>query len=134
MVNSELCGKRGEKPPYATGFLVDDYGPLFAYWRIARAEGREDLVEKAMIQEEDVDMLVELASNRSSLGELLVILAGRFSDRIYEGLALKAVQACDYKNLDSVEAQDYIAGILAGWLVELGESMGRIRFSTRREV
>ncbi|MEB3756529.1 MAG: hypothetical protein GSR79_06700 [Desulfurococcales archaeon] len=133
-MNTNFCGKRGEKPPYATGFVVDDYGPLFAYWRIARAEGREDLVEKAMIQKDDIDMLVELASKGTSLGGLLDILTGRLSNRIDGEIALKAVQACDYKNLDSINAQHYVAKILAGWLVELGESMGRIRFSTRREV
>lgn len=133
-MNTNFCGKRGEKPPYATGFVVDDYGPLFAYWRIARAEGREDLVEKAMIQKDDIDMLVELAYKGTSLGGLLDILAGRLSNRIDGEIALKAVQACGYKNLDSINAQHYVAKILAGWLVELGESMGRIRFSTRREV
>ena len=133
-MNTNFCGKRGEKPPYATGFVVDDYGPLFAYWRIARAEGREDLVEKAMIQKDDIDMLVELAYKGTSLGGLLDILAGRLSNRIDGEIALKTVQACGYKNLDSINAQHYVAKILAGWLVELGESMGRIRFSTRREV
>ncbi|MCE4614452.1 MAG: hypothetical protein F7B60_02830 [Desulfurococcales archaeon] len=132
MANTGFCGKKGEKPPYATGFIVDDYGPLFAYWRIARSENREDLIEKALIHGSDIDMLMELASSRNSLGEFLDILSEKLSSRIDQHIALKAVQACNYKALNSLSARQYISRILAGWLVELGESTGRIVFSTRR--
>jgi hypothetical protein len=133
-VDKDFCGRRGEKPPYATGFVVDDYGPLFAYWRIARAENREDLVDKAMIQSEDIEMLVELASSGRSLGELIESLADKVSGRIDQNIALKAVEACEYKNLDALKARRLIARILAGWIIEMGESIGRIRFSTRRKM
>ena len=129
----EICGGKSEKPPFATGFIVDDYGPLFAYWRIARRKGREDLVENAMIKDEDLDLLVKQASKGGSLGDLVDNLTRILVDRIDPGVASEAVRACGYRNLDQERARYLLSRTLAGWLVELGESAGRIRFSSRRK-
>ena len=129
----EICGDKNGKPPFATGFIVDDYGPLFAYWRIARGKNREDLVENAMIKNEDLDLLVNQASKGGSLGDLVDNLTRILIDRIDPDIALEAVSACGYRNLDKGRARFLLARTLAGWLVELGESTGRIRFSSRRK-
>lgn len=129
----EICGSKSEKPPFATGFIVDDYGPLFAYWRIARRKGREDLVENAMIKDEDLDLLVKQASKGGSLGDLVDNLTRILVDRIDPGVASEAVRACGYRNLDQERARYLLSRTLAGWLVELGESTRRIRFSSRRK-
>jgi hypothetical protein len=129
----EICSDKSEKPPFATGFIVDDYGPLFAYWRIARRKGREDLVENAMIKNEDLELLVKQASNGSSLGDLVDVLTRMLLDRIDPDIAVEAVRACGYKNLDRERARHLLARTLSGWLVELGESTGRLRFSSRRK-
>jgi len=47
-------------PPFATGELVNDYEPLYRYWELLRRRGREDLLERAMLTEDDFDFLRRL--------------------------------------------------------------------------
>jgi len=123
-------GTRQEKrlPMFANGTIVSDYEPLFHYWEIARKRGREDLVDKAMLENRDFDyirrMVLEQALN---LLEVLDRLEEYFIDRIEPEIAVKALEETLGIELELEEARRRLARILAGWLLEAAQTWGIIR-------
>ncbi len=120
------------KPPFASGKIVPDYEPLFAYWEEARKEGREDLVEKAMLSESDYNGLQETARHGESLVDLWDRLTVRMTDRIDADVAAKAYGKLGMP-MTREDAREDIARILAGWLIEAGEYWRMIRLRSREE-
>jgi hypothetical protein len=109
------------KPPFASGKVVGSYEPLRRYLAEARRRGREDLVESALIREEDFDLLRRLVAFEGiSLEALLSALEERFYDRV-DGEVARAAYSSLGLTLDEERARRMIARILAGWLVESGE-------------
>jgi hypothetical protein len=109
------------RPPWASGKIVPDYGPLYAYWRIARSLGREELVEDATLKPEDFDALRRIVEEGvSNVLELLERLTDLFEPRVDEEVAEKAFEE-EGMPFRGVEARRRMASILAGWLVEAGE-------------
>ncbi len=120
-----------ERPPFATGFIVDDYRPLFEYWRAARERGLEDLVEKSMPSDSDINLLLEkIRGEKLSLGDVIEMAMDLFITRIDSKLALEAVRRAGYERIGEKDAHRMIARILAGWLIELLESSGKLRFTS----
>ena len=113
----------GEKalPPFATGRITPDYSILFEYWRVAREREREDLVEKAMLGEDDYELLREKASTTRRLGDLLEILEDIMVERVDPDIAVEAVARATGSRVDSETARRLVARLLASWLVEAGE-------------
>ncbi len=113
---------------FANGTIVSDYEPLFRYWEIARKRGREDLVDKAMLENTDFDyirrMVLEQALN---LLEVLDRLEEYFIDRIDPEIAVKALEETLGIELELEEARRRLARILAGWLLEAAQTWGIIR-------
>ncbi len=113
---------------FASGTIVSDYEPLFRYWEIARREGREDLVDKAMLENRDFDyirkMILEQALN---LLEVLDRLEEYFIERVDPGIAVKALEETLGIELELEEARRRLARILAGWLLEAAQTWGIIR-------
>ncbi len=113
---------------FATGTIVSDYEPLFRYWELARRKGREDLVDKAMLENKDFDyirrMVLEQALN---LLEVLDRLEEYFLDRIDAETAVKSLEETLGIELDPEEARRRLARILAGWLLEAAQTWGIIR-------
>ncbi|MCE4610363.1 MAG: hypothetical protein F7B17_00120 [Desulfurococcales archaeon] len=115
------------KPPFATGKIVGSYEPLRRYLEAARRRGREDLVEAALLREEDFNLLRRLASlERVSLESLLSALEERFYDRVSGEVAREAYQSLGIR-VDEESARRMMARILAGWLVESGEEWRILR-------
>jgi len=114
-----LSGPR--RPPWASGKIVPDYGPLYAYWRIARSLGREELVEAATLKPEDFEDLKRMVEEGvSNALDLLERLAVKFEARVDEEVAEKAMED-EGMPFRGADARRRIAFILAGWLVEAGE-------------
>jgi hypothetical protein len=109
-----------KKPPFASGELVGDYGPLFEYWKIAREKGREDLVEAAMLSEEDYRMLQETAYRGEEVLDLIERLTEKILDRIDPEIASEALSGYGVKAPPD-EARRFIAKLIAAWLIEAGE-------------
>ena len=115
------------KPPFATGKVVGSYEPLRRYLEEARRRGREDLVEAALLREEDFNLLRRLAAlERVSLDSLLSALEERFYDRVSGEVAREAYESLGIR-VDEESARRMIARILAGWLVESGEEWRILR-------
>jgi len=118
----------GERPPWASGKIVQDYRPLYAYWRLARRRGREDLVESAMLRDEDFRELRRLVSGGSSRAvDLVEELAGILEERVDPDVAVDALREVFGVDFDRETARRRIALILAGWLVEAGEEWGILK-------
>ncbi|MGC9072453.1 MAG: hypothetical protein ACP5HK_07195 [Acidilobus sp.] len=108
---------QGRRPPFATGELVDDYGPLYRYWEAARSRGRQDLIDRATLIEEDFDFVRRLVRSSMSMTllELMDALKVRFRERVDPSLASEAL------GVDADTAVEILSSILAGWLVEASE-------------
>lgn len=118
-------------PPFASGRIAGSYSLLFEYWRVARERGREDLVEKAMLSDEDYRRLREIASQgeRVRLTDLLDELVDYFMERVDEELAGEAAGRLGYR-ISGSDARRLIARLLASWLVEAGEYWNIIRIKS----
>lgn len=118
------------RPPWASGKMVPDYGPLYAYWRIARSLGREELVEDATLKPEDFDALKRMVEEGvPSALELVERLTKLFEHRVDEKVAERAFEE-EGLPIRGLEARRRMASILAGWLIEAGEywRILRLRF------
>ncbi len=107
-------------PPFASRELINDYEPLKAYLEIARRKGREDLVEKALLSQEDFILLSSLVRRGLSLLDLIDTLKARFMERVDGDIAREAFNSLGL-NVTTDFARERIAYILAGWLLEAGK-------------
>ncbi len=116
----------------ATGNVIDNYEPLFYYWKKARNRKREDLIEKTLIREEDLELLKSVIekSNELNLEDLLGKLSKTVLNRIDASIAKEALE--DYGiSVDEESARELIARILAGWIIEAGEIRGILKLRSR---
>jgi hypothetical protein len=123
-----LGGSRGgRRPPWASGRLAGDYELLFAYWEEARRRGREDLVEAAMLSEDDFQELRRLVEEGAgSALDLVEKLAARVEERFDPDVAAAAASRLGLP-AGGGEARRILARLLASWLVEAGEAWGILR-------
>jgi hypothetical protein len=117
-------------PPFATGKVVSDYTPLFLYWERARAEGREDLVEKSMLSEDDFKFIEGLVKSSPSMTllELVDAIMTRFQGRVDPGVASRALGEPEDV------AVERLLFIIAGWLVEAAESFMMLGLRSRYQM
>lgn len=104
---------------------------LRRYLELARARGREDAVEGAVLGEEDYRLLrrlVEEAGGRVSAEELLEALAERLVERVDPEIAREALREAGVP-ADEETARRIIARLLAAWLLEAGDYWGFVRLS-----
>ncbi len=117
-------------PFLANGSVVGDYTPLFQYWEIAREKGREELVEKAMLVNEDFKFLERIVEREKfSLHRLLNILEDYYVSRLDPSIAREALRKAYGVDIWEEDARRRIARILAGWLIEASRQWGKIRFT-----
>ena len=116
--------------PFASGRLVEDYSILREYWKRARARGREDLVDKSMLSEEDYEMIRGLVSSKGRIGlqDLWDELTEKLAERIDPDIAQEALEAVRIRT-DKYTARRLVARQLAAWLIEAAEHWKMIRFS-----
>jgi len=117
-----------KKPLMATGDVIDNYEPLFYYWKRARNLNREDLIEKTLIREEDLELLKNTIERNTKLNleDLLNKLSKMILNRIDASVAKEALK--DYGiSMSEESAREFIARILAGWIVEAGEIRGILK-------
>ncbi len=108
-------------PPFASGKIVGSYDPLKKYLEVARRRGREDLIEKALIGDDDLRLLRELTYRRGvSVDSLMAAFESRFYERVDPHIAAEAYKSLGFRVDDEV-ARRMLARILAGWLIEAGE-------------
>jgi len=117
------------KPLFASGELINDYEPLRVYLEEARRRGREDLVERALLSQEDFSYLSEALKSSSNLLELMEKLKARFIDRVDGEVAVEAFRKLGL-NVDVNFARDRIAYIIAGWLLEAGKHWKILSFKS----
>lgn len=125
------------KPLLATGKIVSDYRPLKEYWELAKKVGKD----KDFIKTEYLDYLESLlnqleADERGSreivLRKILDRLEGYIEKDIDEGLAARALKnCCTSEGADGVQAKKMIARIIAGYLLEYLDSLGKIRIKIK---
>ncbi len=123
-----MSGEEGWRPPFATGRIAGGYEPLKYYLEVARERGREDLVERALLSEEDFEWLRGriAEARRIRLLDLLDELEDRFLERVDPEVAREAFKRYGVE-ISSGDAQHRIARLLASWLVEAGEEWGHLR-------
>ena len=114
-------------PPFASGRIAGSYEPLFLYWEEARARGRGDLVEDAMLREDDYRLLRGLVARYRRLGELLDVLTSLMEDRVDPDIAREAYVRYGVAGVRPVDARRLIARLLASWLIEAGEYWGILK-------
>lgn len=118
---------------FANGTVIPDYEPLFRYWEIARKRGREDLVNRAMLENTDFDYIRKMVLEQAlNLLEILDRLEEYFIDRIEPEIAVKALEETLGIELELEEARRRLARILAGWLLEAAQTWGIIRLRGTR--
>ena len=106
------------RPPFATGELVTDYTPLFKYLERAKELGRQDLVDKCILTEDDFNFVARLTKSSPSMTllELINALKVRFADRVDPQVAAEAL------GTSPQVATELLTSVLAGWLVEAAKS------------
>ena len=122
-----------EKPLLADGSIIEDYRPLLVYWKKAR-KIKKELADKAILSNEDfreLQQVVESLTGKSLL-ELIELFKKKFSTRIDPDLAREAIKEVYGVELNSEEARDKIAYIMAGWLLEAGRQMKIIGYRSWR--
>jgi len=77
-------------PPFASREVISDYEPLRAYLEVARRKGREDLIEKVLLKQEDFLLLSTMVKQGLSLLELISELKSRFMERVDGEVAREA--------------------------------------------
>ncbi len=115
----------GKKPLLATGEVVGDYEPLLRYWEIAREKSGE-LARRAVLRDEDFRVLERLLREIGVLADLLDRLSEYFIERIDPEVARRVYLELYGADLDPMDAARRIARIMAGWLVEAGETTGML--------
>lgn len=119
-----------DKPMLADGSIVADYKPLFKYWELAKKRSRE-LANKAVLSRGDLELLQEIirgaAGTRLSLADLLDLLVEKIMPRIDPDIAYEAIREVYGIELEKRDAQQRVARIVAGWIVEAGKTWGIIR-------
>lgn len=118
------------RPPFASGRIAGSYEPLRLYLEVARESGREDLVDKAILGEDDFEWLRRRVSEagRLKLLDLLDELEERFMERVDPEVAVEAFRRYGLE-MSAGDARRRIARLLASWLVEAGEEWGHVKLS-----
>jgi len=113
-------------PLMATGKIVEDYGLLYEYWKLAG-----DKASDAILRREDFEKVKEIAERgKISLRDLLDMLTNYFLERVDETIAEEAVRKCYDISVEREDAKTRVARLLAGWLIEASEEWGIIRIQT----
>lgn len=122
-----------DKPLLASGKIVRDYRPLREYWELAKKVGKD----KDVIKSEYLDYVESLMSQfEAYAGESREIVLRNILDRLEnyiekdvdEGLASRALEnCCPSEKSDGMQAKKMIAHIIAGYLLEYLDSLGKIR-------
>ncbi|PNV79033.1 MAG: hypothetical protein C0179_07925 [Fervidicoccus sp.] len=114
-------------PLLASGKLGADYELLFAYWEIAKEEGKGG-EKDVVLRKEDLEMVEELASRKGKimLEEIVSASLPIVLKRIDPQIAKKA-----YERVHGVEVpQDFaaiaIAKVIVLWIVEALEIEGKL--------
>ncbi len=113
----------GEKPFLASGKVVKDYAPLMTYLKLLGNAEREALMPTSEYLKE----IVSRIGKGGVLGDVLNELAKELRWRINAELAVKALKEAWGVNVSPEYAVDEIAREMAGWLLEMCESLGYIR-------
>ena len=115
-------------PMMATGKVISDYRPLIKYLEIADKESKDKVIPRA----EDIEVVRELISRGiSNLNELLNELIKYVQSRVNEDLAKKAVEEVFNTEVDKTLAKHIISKVVAGWIIEMAEQFGVIKFKFR---
>ncbi len=117
---------KSEMPPFASGKIVPTYKPLYIYWRLLKDDGREDLLEKSVLKEEDYKRVKELSEQNMNVEALINALKQEFRERIDPDYAKKALESYGLQ-MPAEEAVDMLAFILAGWSIEAAEQWNFIK-------
>lgn len=119
------------RPFFATGELIEDYEVLRIYWDEARENGREDLIEASMLNQEDFMFIEEsVARGIMNLLDLMIEAARRFNNRVDEEIARRAFARLGV-NISGEEAAHRISWILAGWLLEASKEFKIVWFEAK---
>jgi hypothetical protein len=114
-------------PPFASREVISDYEPLRAYLEVARRKGREDLIEKVLLKQEDFLFLSTMVGRGLSLLEVISELKSRLMERVDGEVAREAFNTIGL-DVGSELARERLAYILAGWLLEAGKHWGILTF------
>ncbi len=113
-------------PLMATGKIVEDYGLLYEYWRLAG-----DKAGEAILRREDFEKIREIVKEgQISLRDVLEILTDYFLERIDGAIAEEAVKKYYGIKVEKEDARTRIARLLAGWLVEASEEWRIIKIQS----
>jgi len=113
-----------KRPLLASGTIVEDYEPLFMYWRVAEDRG----AEKITLKNEDFEYLKLLLDKeeRITLLKLKNRLLSTMLERVDPNIAVEAYRKLGIEIPPDV-ARRMIAEILVGWLVEAAETLNLIK-------
>ncbi len=115
-------------PPFATGELAGSYRLLFTYWEEAKRRGRQDLIDKSTLREDDYRVLREHAGRDAE--SVIDSLEDYFYDRVDPEVAVEAARRLGIA-LDPEDARRHVARLLAMWLLEAGDTWGIVRLRRR---
>jgi len=113
----------GERPFLASGKIVKDYRPLMTYLKLLGDREREALMPTGEYLKE----IVSRVGKGRTLGEVLNELAKELRWKINAELALKALREAWGMNVSPEYAVDEIAREMAGWVLEICESLGYLK-------
>ncbi|RLE58921.1 MAG: hypothetical protein DRN53_07720 [Thermoprotei archaeon] len=113
-----------KRPLLASGTIVEDYEPLFMYWRVAEDRG----IEKVVLKSEDFEYLKLIISREEkiTLLELKNRLLSIMLERVNPDVAVEAYRRLSIELPPDV-AKKMIAEVLVGWLIEAAETLNLIR-------
>ncbi len=126
-----------EEPMFSTGTVVGkyDYRVLMRYIEEVRERRGADAAANAIPSSDDITYAEQLVrSGVKNVSDLLEKLTERFLPRVHVEEALAAVREGYGAGYSGEEAARKIARLLAGWCIEICETLGilRIREPWRR--
>jgi len=112
-----------KQPFLASGKIVKDYAPLMTYLKLLSEEERSQLMPTS----DYLKGIVLRVGRGRVLGEILNELAKELRPRIKAELAVKALKEAWGVDVSMEYAVDEIAREMAGWILEMCETLGYIR-------
>ena len=118
-----ISGVEEERPMLATGKIVQDYRPLIKYLELIS----EDERTKVLPRSSDIEMVRALVEQGYvTLEEILGQVIQVVKDRFDPALSCRVIEEVLGLELEENEAVNYLAKLLAGWIIEIAERLGVI--------
>ncbi len=118
-----------DKPLLASGRVVKDYRPLMRFLKELPSNIRNEVLPTS----DDLEFVKSLAKSSTNLAGLLNSVKERVRSRVakHAGMVRRIVREAWGVDLSEELAVEEVSKELAGWVIEISETLGYIRIYSR---